>query len=262
MHKFSIGKDFNSLEIDEDELLNITNMTIYSNVPPTLSTKAIRTSKKMNEKLTQTSTTRPLNFITNFLPDTSMHTYLPFELTTSTDEEIPTKEQEIPSQYFSTKQQTNANPLVDEKWNKIRRKIKLVNKNSGINLLNDIINDILVAKDINYTNLTKGRSVEDTRLILNYMLLALHQIKAKDQESFSSVNFLDRVILDPLEVSPDGLFEKDIVLSRDQAFKIFSKFFVDSNSNVIRDGRKVIKEAVYRWPLPIYYVFDGLFSNF
>lgn len=56
----------------------------------------------------------------------------------------------------SSSQHSNNSPFGDSKWDKIRRKIKLINKNTGVNVISDIVNDILVAKEINYANLTKG----------------------------------------------------------------------------------------------------------
>jgi hypothetical protein len=124
VHKFSIGKDFASLEIDEDQVLNFSNSSIYSNVPPTLVTKPIQTSKRQH---------LPLNIEQKASPS-------PPRLTRSTT--------------------SSTSPFVDQKWEKIRRKIKLVNKNTGVNVLNDIISDILIAKEINYVNLTKGRRTQ------------------------------------------------------------------------------------------------------
>lgn len=129
VHKFSIGKDFASLEIDEDQVLNFSNSSIYSNVPPTLVTKPIQTSKRQH---------LPLNFEQKASPSSP-------RLTRSTTSS--TSIEHKPS-----------SPFVDQKWEKIRRKIKLVNKNTGVNVLNDIISDILIAKEINYVNLTKGRT--------------------------------------------------------------------------------------------------------
>lgn len=84
--------------------------------------------------------------------------------------------------------------------------------------------------------------------------MAEYQLKAKEQgQKFSTVDFLDRVILDPIEIAPDGLFEKDIVLSREQAQLILEKRFgIDqTNSDV------AIQPLVSKWPLPILYTFDG-----
>lgn len=58
---------------------------------------------------------------------------------------------------FNWVDENKPSPFVDPKWDKIRRKIKLINRNTGINVISDIINDILVAKEINYVNLTKGK---------------------------------------------------------------------------------------------------------
>ena len=70
--------------------------------------------------------------------------------------------------------------------------------------------------------------------------------------------FLVKIIVDPTEVSPDGLYQKDIVLSKDQAYNLFSKYFF---TNSTRTGRKVVKNALHRWPLPIHYYFDDAHCN-
>ena len=83
------------------------------------------------------------------------------------------------------------------------------------------------------------------------MILSLHEMKRKEHLSsrnFSTVNFLDRVILDSVEIAPDGLFEKDMVLTREQAQAVFAR----------RIGRDDLESSVVtKWPLPILYTFDG-----
>ena len=59
-----------------------------------------------------------------------------------------------------------------------------------------------------------------------------------------------------MKISPDGLYESDIVLSQEQAYKLFSKYI----SPITANHRKVAKDAVFRWPLPIHYHFDGTHS--
>jgi hypothetical protein len=60
-------------------------------------------------------------------------------------------------------------------------------------------------------------------------------------------------------VLPDGLFESDIVLSKEQAYEIFSKYF---NDNSTRTKRKVVRDIAGLWPMPISYTFDGTHSKF
>lgn len=119
--------------VDEEQaLLNVSsNSTIYQNVPPTLVTKPIQTSKKH-----QHQSRLPLSIeAKSSRTTTAMNSLSSFHWV---DENKPS-------------------PFVDPKWDKIRRKIKLINRNTGINVISDIINDILVAKEINYVNLTKGK---------------------------------------------------------------------------------------------------------
>jgi hypothetical protein len=62
--------------------------------------------------------------------------------------------------------------------------------------------------------------------------------------------------MDPTEVSPDGLYQQDIVLTKDQAYDLFSKYYFKNN------GRKVIRKSVYRWPSPIiYFNLDANYSK-
>ena len=55
-----------------------------------------------------------------------------------------------------------------------------------------------MSKSIDYENLAKGRTIDDTKAVLNYMILALHQIKSKQQPNFDSMKFLDQVTLNIL----------------------------------------------------------------
>ena len=88
------------------------------------------------------------------------------------------------------------NPLfVDKKLDEIKKKLYLLNKDSSTNDLNTVLEDVLSSRQINYTNLLKGRTVEDTKAILSYMIIALHQINSKSQKNFDSIRFLDQVIL-------------------------------------------------------------------
>lgn len=110
-------------------------------------------------------------------------------------------------------------------------------------VLNIIFDDILATRGVDYSNLTKGRSIEDTRSVLNYALLALYQINIRNErDRFNSTRFLDQVIIDPTEVLPEGLFEGDIVLTKDQAYWLFAKYLGENQP------RKVIRESVFRWP--------------
>jgi hypothetical protein len=133
---------------------------------------------------------------------------------------------------------------------------------SAHNILNIIFDDILSTKLVDYTNLTKGRSVQDTRAILNYMLVAAYKIESRKQ--FDATRFFDKIIMHPTEVSPDGLYEGDIVLSKDQAFVLFSKYLrggAGGGGNHVNEARKVIKQTVYRWPAGIiHFCLDPLYA--
>ena len=88
------------------------------------------------------------------------------------------------------------------------------------------------------------------------MILGLHELKKKEHlksRNFSTVNFLDRVILDPVEVAPDGLFERDMVLTREQAQTVFARRIGGNENNDDFDESRVLT----KWPLPILYTFDG-----
>jgi hypothetical protein len=60
-------------------------------------------------------------------------------------------------------------------------------------------------------------------------------------------------LLNPTDVFPDGMFEKDIVLSKSQAYNIFSKHFSNVSSE---EYQSTIQNIVQKWPLPIYFGFD------
>jgi hypothetical protein len=88
------------------------------------------------------------------------------------------------------------NPLfVDKKLDDIKKKLYSLNKNSSTIDLNTVLEDVLSSRQINYTNLLKGRTIEDTKVILSYMIIALHQINSKTQKNFDSIRFLDQVII-------------------------------------------------------------------
>ncbi len=62
--------------------------------------------------------------------------------------------------------------------------------------------------------------------------------------------------MDPTEVSPDGLYQQDIVLTKSQAYDLFSKYYFKNN------GRKVIRKSIYRWPSStIHFNLDSYYSN-
>jgi hypothetical protein len=149
------------------------------------------------------------------------------------------------------------NSKYNKKLKELRKNLKLISEKSGSShALNQILDDVFTIQKIDYAALSKGRSMSDTRAVLNYMIRALHNIKLREHKNFDTLKFLDDIVLDATQVSPDGLFESDIVLSKEQAYNIFSKYLNNSqhsNSN----GRKVIRNSFFRWPLPIHYHFDG-----
>ncbi len=133
-----------------------------------------------------------------------------------------------------------------------------------------LVDDYFSIDNINYKNLTKGRSVQDTREILDYMIQAYYHINSyinNKHSNTSSTKFLDQSKIAPDKILTDGLFEGDIVLSKSQARGIFSKYLREINSSLNylpnqNEGRKVIRESVYRWELPIHYCLDRLYCNF
>lgn len=141
-------------------------------------------------------------------------------------------------------------------WSKIKLKLKSMSREKTAEIFTEVLNDAWSIKTMDYTDLRKGRSESDTKTIINYMIMALYRMQLDEQpEKFDSIRFFDQIIYNPAEVSPDGLFEKDIVLSKDQAYMLFSKYLISNETT--RDRRKVVRNSVYRWPLPIYYHFDG-----
>ena len=71
-----------------------------------------------------------------------------------------------------------------------------------------------------------------------------------------------KVLAKPEEILPEGLFEGDIVLSKEQAEDIFSE---DISDDATRKKRKVINNSANRWSLtqmPIIYMFDGTHRTF
>lgn len=176
----------------------------------------------------------------------------------------------LPSSY----RQQNTKLTKQNEWGKIKLKLKSMSKEKTAEIFTQVLNDAWSVKTINYTNLRKGRSESDTKSVINYMIMALYRMKLDEQSDFDSIRFFDQVIFNPaevndflnflckyfnlsycLKVSPDGLFEQDIVLSKDQAHALFSKYFVSNET--VRDRRKVVRNSVYRWPIPIHYYFDG-----
>ena len=175
LHKFSVGKTFDSTELDTANLLKVTNnKSVYENVPATLSTRGISTFSKY--KHVNTDSSSELN------------------------------------RFFSSISLSKQIPAASSSINLNRINIK-----TGGDILNKILNDILVEKAIDYASLAKGRSVEDTKAVLNYMILALHQIKSKEQENFNSMKYLDQVRRNRILFLADHIYIK-------RSPKIYSKF--------------------------------------
>jgi hypothetical protein len=158
-----------------------------------------------------------------------------------------------------TSQSTTSTTKAINKWTEIQTELRRINNQTNFQEVNQLLNKIWNVMKLNYSRMSKGRSEEDTKAVLNIMLMALYQIKSRDEANFNSINFFDQVINDPNKILPEGLFETDIVLSKEQAYNLFSKYFSDDN---IREKRKIIRDPVYRWPLPLYYYFDGTHSLF
>ena len=62
------------------------------------------------------------------------------------------------------------------------------------------------------------------------------------------------MISKPEEVLPEGLFEGDIVLTKEQAEEIFHEYLQDE---LTRHERKVISNSLQLWQMPVNYYFDG-----
>jgi len=162
----------------------------------------------------------------------------------------------IKNRLSSTLASLKQNTPAKSEWNKVKLKLKSMTKEKTAEIFTQVLNDAWSVKEINYTSLRKGRSEADTKAVLNYMIMALYRMKLDEQsDDFDSIRFFDQIIYNPSEISPDGLFEQDIVLSKEQAYTLFSKYFVSNDT--VRDKRKVVRNSVYRWPMPIYYHFDG-----
>ncbi len=125
----------------------------------------------MNKPTMQTSTTRPVTIIS----------------TTNMQQPRPTRKNNFKSK---------PNPLfVDKRLDEIKKKLYSLNKDNSTNDLSTVLEDLLSSRQINYTNLLKGRTMEDTKAILSYMIIALHQINSLTQNNFDSIRFLDQVII-------------------------------------------------------------------
>jgi hypothetical protein len=158
LHKFSIGKVFDSTELDNTHLAKLNeNKTIYMNVPATLSTRTISAYSKLFKLRSKTNMTS--SDLNAFFSSIS----------------LAKKNTAMSKSSFPTINLNN------------------INKKTGSDMLNKILNDILVDKYIDYEKLSKGRSIEDTKAVINYMILALHQIKFKEQPNFNSMKYLDEV---------------------------------------------------------------------
>ena len=158
LHKFSVGKIFDSTELDNTHLIKLNeNKTIYMNVPATLSTRTITAySKQFKLRSKANKSSSDLNAFFSSISLAKKNTAMTKSSLKSID-------------------------------------INNINKKTGSDMLNKILNDILVDKYIDYGKLSKGRSIEDTKAVLNYMILALHQIKFKEQPNFNSMKYLDQV---------------------------------------------------------------------
>lgn len=302
VHKFSIGKDFNSNEIDEESLVSLRlNQTIYSNMPPTLSTKTVKPFSTSSS----TKSTRSSSFQSFFLSNgEKMSTLSSSNKNLNRYHNNNNKEDEVlyfkpfskKYEYVETSYQTKLRPPTtsSSKLEKIRKKLGSIDKKYNIQTINKVLNDLWSVKPLNFSKLAKGRSVEDTRAVLNNMIMALHRIQLKNQPNLNSTKFFDqvreyilenyfldliffiikkyiytnyftcilKVILNPSEIFPDGLFEGDIVLTKEQSGQIFSKYLNNNQQPNLREKRKTIRDVIYRWPLPIYYLFDGTHGKF
>jgi hypothetical protein len=151
--------------------------------------------------------------------------------------------------------------------NKIKAGIDIVDSMSNNNtFIRKIFNDIIEKGDFNFSTLNKGRSEDETKQVLKLMIMAIQKRRlqskltntddnntSKTQTINDKINELIKPILNTFS---SGLFEKDIVLSKEQAFQILL------NPNMTQKvERKILRNNLFRWPTPIFYVFDGTHSK-
>jgi hypothetical protein len=172
VHKFSIGKDFITSESDEN------NTTIIDSSYSSLKTSSSSVHSTPSTKITSSTNSSNTKTVTRtFVYDPSLSFTTPETLTKTTA-------------FINFK----LNPLhVEKQSNDIKKKLLSIDKNTDPNYFNDILNEALSTRHINYAHLLKGRSIEDTKAILNYMIIALYQINSKDRSDFDSTRFLDQV---------------------------------------------------------------------
>ena len=206
VHKFSIGKDFTSNEIDEEDLSEQLkfNQSIYSNMPPTLSTRSLKSlPKKSTTQAREVQSTSKNSLIEDSFKFSSLtHASFPNFLETSTTRyhvrPVNNKKTTTRSATTSTRASTISPTIVhfnnnNFKIEKIKKNLSTISKKTNVQTINKVLNDLWTIKPLNYSTLTKGRSVEDTRTVLNNMILALHQIKLKEQPNLNSSRFFDQV---------------------------------------------------------------------
>jgi hypothetical protein len=151
-------------------------------------------------------------------------------------------------------------------------------------ILNKLMPDKEIEVEINnmlstlkMSDLNHGRTNDEMKTILNYIMTAMYH-KNKTNQYFNALDFFNQVknnlhktsletaahyqelklffkISSSLNtILPNGLFDGDLVLSKEQTFAILSKYLKHTSFN---SKRKTLKDLQHRWPLPIYYVFDG-----
>ena len=169
---------------------------------------------------------------------------------------------------------TTTSESVVKKLERAKSRLNSIHKKKDKKAVVQLVDEVLSTSDMRKLN--KGRKTEDTKAVLNYMMSALYSIKQKKPD-FDTNKFFDevskhkknskyfiyltltfylKVIAKPQDVLPDGLFETDIVLTKEQAEIIFSEYSNDDGAS--RTKRKVVRDLASLWPsMPINYIFDG-----
>jgi hypothetical protein len=157
-----------------------------------------------------------------------------------------------------------------QRLEKAKKSFYSIHGSHDLNAFKSIVDEVLAGSG-DYKKFNKGRKTEDTKAILNYAISTLYNLKQKKND-FDSNKFFDEVFDDnskiysknyyifykvltkPDDILPEGLFEGDIVLTKEQAADIFSKYI---EHNKTFSERKVTNYSGYLWQMPISYLFDG-----
>ena len=88
---------------------------------------------------------------------------------------------------------TKSDSIVNKNMEKIRFRLKNMSEEKKFNQLDQVLNDVWATRDVDYSRLMKGRSEEETRTVLNYMILALYQKNIQEKYQFDTNKYFDQV---------------------------------------------------------------------